>query len=231
MVHWRSNIRISFKSLGTHQSVDQSIYQWPPKTCMLKLMVMTSRNGNKSLSNKNEGWPARWLFPCRNRVWDSLGVRRNLYMVTWRDFFHDQVCLMAFTLWRMWKSFSNIHKKNTHASNHQLEMRHYSEHQNIFAKNLQRIHGSKIMEVSYGATSFLTKSKKVSILKWSAGEHLEKVQGFAPVFALLTCSDSTIETSKLWHKRLEERHRETGWLVVLTPLKNISQWEGLSHIL
>ena len=72
---------------------------------------------------------------------------------------------------------------------------------------------------------------KKSTLKWSPGEHLEKVQGFAPVFAVLTCSDSTIETLKLWHKRLEERHRETGWLVVLTPLKNIRQWEGLSHIL
>jgi hypothetical protein len=110
MVHWRSNIRISFKSLGTHQSVDQSIYQWPPKTCMFKLMVMTSRNGNKSLSNKNEGWPARWLFPCRNRVWDSLGVRRNLYMVTWRDFFHDQVCLMT-SLSEECESHSKIQKK------------------------------------------------------------------------------------------------------------------------
>jgi hypothetical protein len=26
-------------------------------------------------------------------------------------------------------------------------------------------------------------------------------------------------------------HKTTYWLVVSTPLKNISQWEGLSHIL
>jgi hypothetical protein len=172
MVHWRSNIRISFKSLGTHQSVDQSFYQWPPKTWLFKLMVMTSRNGNKSLSNKNEGWPARWLFPCRNRVWDSLGVRRNLYMVTWRDFFHDQVCLMT-SLSEECESHSKIQKKNTHASNHQLEMLHYSEHQNIFAKQLQRIHGGKIMEVSYGATSFHWIPYRVALIR-SALNHTGK---------------------------------------------------------
>jgi hypothetical protein len=38
--------------------------------------------------------------------------------------------------------------------------------------------------------------------------------------------------AKMWISPIIGRyHYDYDWLVVSTPLKNISQWEGLSHIL
>jgi hypothetical protein len=44
-------------------------------------------------------------------------------------------------------------------------------------------------------------------------------------------TDHSVEIAQVALKKITENISNRNWLVVSTILKNISQWEGLSHIL